>query len=83
MGYKMSGFSGFGNSPAKHGEHRKFKNETHHEEYHDEKGYPGKGEEYDFSEHNVHARKTEGTIKEQEISSGKVPPYKKPVGPRE
>jgi len=38
----MNGFSGFGNSPAKHGKnskgtglHTKFKTETEHEEYHD------------------------------------------------
>ena len=81
----MKGYNYPGNSPAKHGGHRKFKTETTHEEYHDEKGYPPGNEkgERDFSEHNIAARRTEGTIEEQKIRRGKLPPYKKPVGPRE
>ena len=78
MGYKMNGFSGFKSSPAKHNDpkakkkHGKvegFFNEKVHKAWHMENtpGFIESGKrERDFSEHNIAARETEGTIEEQE-----------------
>ena len=67
----MNGFSGFGNSPAKHGTnskgdkpHTKFKTETEHEEYHD-----------------IHPTKDLNKAEMKEASKKKNPPKAKKVGP--
>ena len=80
MGYKMNGFSGFGNSPAKHND-PKAKNK-HFSDFKTKDGEDVEAHKawhmknnpewlktddgtYDFSEHNIAARKTEGTVEEQ------------------
>ena len=86
MGYTMNGFSGFGNSPAKHGEKDpgKHKDKAAHKAWHDKHGFTKGGktgsvpEERDFSEHNIAARETEGTIEQMEKEGKANPPKRRP-----
>ena len=77
--FKMNGFSGFGNSPAKHNDPKaKNKHDFRYDEPKNQKAHEAwhmkNNPEWlktddgarDFSEHNIAARETEGTIEEQE-----------------
>ena len=78
--FKMKGFSGFGNSPMRQEKKRMMTKTLKDKPKTKWKGLqPGEGQgskrkgkyidmhgERDFSEHNIHARKTEGTIAQQD-----------------
>lgn len=66
MGYKMKGFSGFGNSPMKKKIWPPTKGGVNVDELVDEDFQDLEGAQYSVDPHNVHAHKEEGSIKEQE-----------------